>query len=357
MAEPGTLADRAVGQNLSGRSEASPARRIRPIWIASYPRSGNTFLRILLQNFFQLPTYSAYHVEGQGFEDPSATPLEQAPLLPRNWRELLSDAPDAPATLIKTHDRPAGDAPAIYVARDGRAAIDSYFHYHRKFAFEKPSLTEVIAGACQFGRWGEHYLAWHPATRPRTLLLRYEALVNRPQEVVSQLANFLNQKPAAGRVPTFEELKAKSPAFFRRGPNEDFLSQWSPAQMNLFNDLHGAVMEQLGYTLVRPGDGQANEAGELARRAAYWHDQYLEKLQSLGHTAATCEQLYKEKERLENELQRVSAVLGPLLESVWIKIGFGLGLIPRASKARRRLKRSRLQAKMSPAPAPGGRPN
>ena len=125
--------------------------------------------------------------------------------------------------------------------------------------------------------------------------------------------------------------------------------------MNLFNELHGAVMEQLGYSLARPAESKENVAGELARSAAHWHDQYLEKLQSLGRSAATCEQLYKEKERLENELKRVSAVLRPLLDSVWIKIGLALGLLRRANKAKRRLDRSSAQAKMSATPE--ARPN
>src|SRR5262245_13376750 len=182
---------------------------IRPVWIASYPRSGNTFLRIILQNVFRLPTYSAYNIEGQNFPDPSAEALEEAPVLPRNWRSLLSGQPEAKMTLIKTHDLPPDSAPGIYLIRDGRATIHSYFYYHKKFAFEKPSLTEVIAGACQFGPWSDHYVAWQPRTRPNTLFLRYEDLVARPAEIIPQIARFLATQPTEGRVPTFEELKSR----------------------------------------------------------------------------------------------------------------------------------------------------
>src|SRR5262249_53341379 len=122
---------------------------IRPVWIASYPRSGNTFLRIVLQNIFQLPSYSVYNVEGQNYKDPSAEALEKAPFLPCNWRKLISNNAHSKTIPIKTHDPPNDDAPAIFIIRDGRAAIHSYYEYQKNYAYEQPSLTETIAGACQ----------------------------------------------------------------------------------------------------------------------------------------------------------------------------------------------------------------
>src|SRR5262249_19570975 len=157
----------------------------------------------------------------------------------------------AKTLLIKTHGPNEPKGRAIYVVRDGRASIDSYYHYHKKYAFEQPSLTEVIAGACQFGSWSEHYLAWRPNKRPNTLFLRYEDLIKKPEEIVGQLAQFLERDAGNGHLPSFEELKARAPTFFRRGDNQDFLSQWTPQQMALFNRLHGAVMEELGYTLAQ----------------------------------------------------------------------------------------------------------
>lgn len=336
MTESGFSVGGTVGENLSEARGTLFPRRIRPVWLASYPRSGNTFLRIVLQNFFRLPTYSIYNIEGQGFADPSAAALEEAPVLPRNWRAALSDEVGAKTILIKTHDRPEGEGPAIYLVRDGRAAIDSYYYYHQKFAFEKPSRTEVIAGACQFGRWSDHYRAWRPQSRANTLFLRYEDLVSQPEKWIPLLAEFLNQEPTNARVPTFEELQRQFPVFFRRGRNEDFLSEWSPAQMLLFNELHGDVMKELGYLLTQPGDVNANTAAELAHSAAHWHDLYLEKLASLGQTAATCQQLNKENERLATELRQLSEEVEPLRKSLWVKLGLALGLLWRANKAKRR---------------------
>src|SRR5262252_5675644 len=100
MAETGFSAGGTVEKNLSETAGRAFPGGIRPIWLASYPRSGNTFLRILLQNLFRLPTYSIYNIEGQGFADPSAAALDAAPMLPRNWRAFLSKEDGAKKVLI-----------------------------------------------------------------------------------------------------------------------------------------------------------------------------------------------------------------------------------------------------------------
>jgi len=301
--------------------------RLRPVWLASYPRSGNTFLRIILQNMFRLPTYSLYRVEGTEAYDPSADALDEAPYLPRNWRELISESPDAKLTLIKTHDAPEGQAPAIYVVRDGRGTVDSYFHYHKKFAFEQPSLTEIIAGACQFGSWSEHYLAWRPQTRPNTLLLRYEDLVAQPAEAISRIAAFLKVEPSEGRLPTFDELKTRLPAFFRRGQNEDYLTQWTPGQIAFFNHLHSQVMAELGYPITPSAESGESVLAELAKSAARLHKLYLEQLKLQGSAVAA----HKQVTHLSEQLAARTLERQELLCHRWTRLGIALRLMPKAT--------------------------
>ena len=305
-----------------------PTKGARPVWIASYPRSGNTFLRIILETVFQLPSYSLYYVEGQSHRDPSAEALQQAPRLPRNWRDAMVQDPQAPPVLIKTHGPPDDDGPAIFIVRDGHAAIHSYYHYHRKFAFEQPSLTEVIAGACQFGSWSDHYRAWRPKTRPGTLLLRYDELVGRVEQTISRLAEFLNLTPAGGRLPAFEELQRKLPGFFRRGPNTDYLQEWSSAQLALFNELHGGAMEDLGIPVVVPEASGANTAPELAHSAARLHRLYLEQLTAVGRSAAAHrEEVQRLSQQVEALSQQVQQTLEPLFRNRWMRLGVALGAV------------------------------
>lgn len=318
----------------------SPAlKSIRPVWLASYPRSGNTFLRILLQKAFRLPTYSIYHLEGQEYRDPSAEAIEEAVALPRNWEQLLSTDSNAQLTVIKTHGPPRDEFPAIYVVRDGRAAIDSYFHYNQRFAFDKPSLTEIIAGACQFGKWSGHYSTWSPRTRPKTLFLRYEDLVAKPTEIIPQLASFLAIEPAGGKLPTFEQLKQRSPAFFRRGQNEDYLTQWSAGQMALFNWVHGAVMQEIGYPLQPAPQIERDTVLDLAGSAARLHALYLENLGKLGTNWAQFQQLSEEARKLREAAPRLAEIereLDLLWGRSWVRLGTILGVMPKRAESEKR---------------------
>jgi hypothetical protein len=305
-----------------------PTRGARPVWLASYPRSGNTFLRILLERVFGMPSYSAYYVEGTEHRDPSAEALQDAPRLPWNWKERLTDSTSAPQIVIKTHDLPSDNAPAIYIARDGRAAIDSYFHYHQKFAFEQPSLTEVIAGACQFGSWSDHYLAWRPKVRPNTLLVVYDELVGAPETVIDKLATFLDRTPKPANLPEFEQLQKKLPAFFRRGQNTDYLKAWAPEQILLFNELHAKAMEDLGLS-VNPQTGSANSLlPELAQTASRLHRLYLQQLSNVAQMEANQRQ---QQQAFDQRLQELTSSLAHnikgLLQKPWVKLGLALGAV------------------------------
>ena len=302
--------------------------KARPVWIASYPRSGNTFLRILLEKAFNLPTYSIYYVEGDTHRDPSAEALEHAPMLPRDWRQRLTDKENAPPVAIKTHDLPADTAPAVFVARDGRAAIDSYYHYHQKFAFEQPSLTEIIAGACQFGSWSDHYWAWRPKARPNTLLFLYDELVSSPQDAINKLAKFLRLRPSSINIPAFEELQNKQPAFFRRGKNTDFLKEWKPEHLALFNELHASAMADLGFPVTPANAPLASMAKDLAQSAARLHRLYLEQLTNFGRSEANHR---AQLEQLEGQLRKycgeMDQILTPLLRNRWVRLGLALGAV------------------------------
>jgi hypothetical protein len=305
-----------------------PTHGARPVWIASYPRSGNTFLRIILESVFNLASYSLYYVEGETHRDPSAEALQDAPRLPRNWREFIDKSASAPPVLIKTHDAPMDGSPAIFIARDGRAAINSYFHYHQKFAFEQPSLTEVIAGACQFGSWGDHYQSWKPKTRPNTLLLQYDALVGEPEKVIGVLAKFLGVQPVRAALPPFEELQKRLPSFFRRGQNSDYLREWSQAQLALFNELHGVAMQELGFAIL-PSDAPVGEtAEELARSASRLHQLYLEQLinqaRALQHHKTEIQNL---SQQMAEEARKVQNQVDQFLKTRWFRLGLTLGLV------------------------------
>ena len=92
------------------------------VWLASYPRSGNTFLRIVLHRLYGVPTYSVY-------DDDDPVAQRVGPDLV-GWRPKPGDRTEmiaAPGVhFVKTHKRRKGDgSPAVYLVRDGRDALVS----------------------------------------------------------------------------------------------------------------------------------------------------------------------------------------------------------------------------------------
>jgi hypothetical protein len=87
------------------------------LWIASYPRSGNTLVRLILNQAFGVKSTSIY-------------PDETDAMRSRPWLmdRLGFSEEEMPGEwlAVKTHNPPIDDMPAIYVVRDGRAAIVSF---------------------------------------------------------------------------------------------------------------------------------------------------------------------------------------------------------------------------------------
>lgn len=100
-------------------------------WLASYPRSGNTLLRVILKHCFGLWSQSLY--QDQDFADSDIREMVGHEDVGKNPRRFVHIARRAGRSLyVKTHEAPPADQhPAIYVLRDGRSAVVSHFHYLR----------------------------------------------------------------------------------------------------------------------------------------------------------------------------------------------------------------------------------
>lgn len=222
-------------------------------WLASYPRSGNTLLRTVL---YQCLGYGSFNDE----IDPRVR--EQVALsdsvertfghmeLPGPWEAFYPDATAAPvARFVKTHLGPRDSQRAIYVVRDGRSALASYAKFHQRFHAERAkSLIDLVLGDDYYGGWSEHYRAW---TRRggETLVVKYEELAQASPQLVERLAKFVGH---AGEVREwhnpFDRQHEDNPAFFRAGKRAwDGDPAWTPWIDGVFFELHGELMEELGY--------------------------------------------------------------------------------------------------------------
>jgi hypothetical protein len=218
------------------------------IWIASYPRSGNTLLRILLNLAFGIKTFSLY--------DDSLDIGAQSELARtvghrthgKDREAFVTYASDSSEIFyVKTHELPQDDAKALYVVRDGRASIVSNYHYRRDVLNEDISLAQVITSKVWGRVWSNHVGAWALSNRPNTLLLRFEELIKETTSPLQQISEFLNLSPSPDVSVDFSSLHNAFPKFFRRGSNSVNIAELNGNDLRLFWRLHGKAMFQLGY--------------------------------------------------------------------------------------------------------------
>lgn len=224
------------------------------LWLASYPRSGNTLLRQILWQCFGVRSGSVYPNDLGGNEA-----MEQATghvEHPRHGGAVHCSGP------TKTHEHPPdGEQPTIYVIRDGREACVSFWRYCQTHGNPGCTLRDAIRGTAwcgagaRFGSWGDHVRAWSPKTRSDTLLLRYEQI--KPDDdggimltTISAIGDFLGIDHKADEIIPFSELQSADPTMLRSATNETWRDLMSAGDLQLFNQLHSDFMAEYGYGRV-----------------------------------------------------------------------------------------------------------
>jgi hypothetical protein len=193
------------------------------VWLASYPRSGNTFLRIVLHRMYGVRTGVIYDLDGVAERlGPELVGLQA------RTESLDAMRVATRLYLVKTHrqrDESVEDNDAaICLVRDGRDAVVSWARQvseqpQRDFRNE---VHEAISRDTPrgTGSWGRNVLSWLLPHAPHRVPVRYEDLVADPsttiRQVVMELALPVQPLPGA-TVPSFETLHAIDPRFFRRG--------------------------------------------------------------------------------------------------------------------------------------------
>lgn len=224
------------------------------LWLASFPRSGNTFFRNIL--------YYCYGIESSTYHNEKHYPLDP------DYEKFA---------IVKTHllpaELPAGKFPVVYLIRDGRDSLVSMAH-QKKDLLDKGegnfynNLREAIIAAdgSYFGGWSENVKQWMDKA---DIVIRYEDLVADPFGCVERLRAYIDlPQPDKSKLPTFEKLKSgeayfgkgeltglklEDPqqikrAFFRKGKQGAWLEEMPEDLHDLFWNYHGETMERLGYT-------------------------------------------------------------------------------------------------------------
>lgn len=242
--------------------------------LASYPRSGSTWLRFLLVEA----------LTGQDAE----------------WESLNRSIPDAGAhrraprmlggkgRLVKTHDRAVGPCRrAIYLARDGRDVALSEYRWWVRGGLKQDFdafLAEWLRGSNSlFGFWGDHVAYWLDsalASRAALLVVRFEDLRTDTQASLRRIVRFLGaevsdetiaaaiehnsvgrSREKEERAPASEVRKhASTERFVGTGEVTRWRSNLSREQIEAIERRAGAALTRLGY----PSAGTTYGAAGLA---------------------------------------------------------------------------------------------
>lgn len=205
------------------------------VFIASYPRSGNTLTRTILWHCFGLRSASIYPNDlgnNKALED-KVGHIEHV-----NGQMVFPAGVSHRPIKTHEHDRYVG-FPAIYIVWDGRAACSSLF----KFSNGSMPMDVIIRGEHMFGSWARHLVSWQPETRQGTLFLRFESIIEDISRTVEELSDFLKLPDRHTSIPGRSNLsdgKWINPAHTpRAGFNED--------QVRLFEKVNGPAMIRYGY--------------------------------------------------------------------------------------------------------------
>ncbi|MBS3955227.1 MAG: sulfotransferase domain-containing protein [Methylomicrobium sp.] len=218
---------------------------INRIWLASYPRSGNTFLRTILWQCFGLRSASIYpnDLGGNSRLEAYVGHFEYEP-------DKHACYPESGPLLVKTHEYPQDDHPAIYVIRDGRAACVSL----RNFYKNSLSLEAVVEGQHQFGIWSNHVKSWNPWARPNTLLLEYENMINDLPATLNSISTFLAREIINEHLPERNTIAGVDDRKAISGVDGQWVTSqkcWRPELsgelLNRFNALNHDLLKKAGY--------------------------------------------------------------------------------------------------------------
>ena len=189
------------------------------IWLASYPKSGNTWIRLFLKSYFN--SISKTFID-KGF--PLENDYEKLNINYTNFNEIVKNWEimqnyinlKYQKVFLKTHnalctinnhkftnkDNTLG---AIYLVRDPRDIVVSYAHHlgqtHDQVLNGMLDSHNSELGIMKnkeykrslIGRWSDNYNSWKSFKDREVLIVRYEDLINNKENEFLRILKYLNK--------------------------------------------------------------------------------------------------------------------------------------------------------------------
>lgn len=270
------------------------------IWLASYPKSGNTWLRAYLaallnpkrEESFDLGALKGFNIQASHYEcyrpftdkGPRDLSLDDLAALRPRVHAYMTKAREG-SVFVKTHaylgesngtplitmDCTAG---AIYVVRNPLDVVVSNLSYFNldvdasiRAIGNRGRATEATDGLViePISSWSVNVDSWTKVPHPALHIVRYEDMLDTPLETFGGIARFLGLDPpqqalqAAIDATSFDRLqkletekgfREKSEfqqRFFRSGKRDQWKQELSSEQVRQVIEDHGETMARFGY--------------------------------------------------------------------------------------------------------------
>ena len=193
------------------------------IWLASYPKSGNTYLRSFLcgyyfskngkfefnqlKNIDQYPDKKFFDTEIKSAEDASKNWIKSQNKINLSKKNFIFKTHSALVTLNNNpFTSPNNTLGVIYIVRDPRNVITSIKNHYtmnydealnmmfnkNEYLYDK-SKGNDLSRYTFLGSWSDHYKSWISAKNYNRIVIRYEDLENNKLETLKNLIIFVNK--------------------------------------------------------------------------------------------------------------------------------------------------------------------
>jgi hypothetical protein len=271
-------------------------------WLASYPKSGNTWFRAFLQNLRNdshtpvdinelstglIASARVWLDEVLGFDTAELSADEIELLRPYVYQWSLEDDQ---VGYHKIHDAytltsecqpivsKTGTLGALYIIRNPLDIVSSLANHNsvsidqaiEQMASQNYALSNSKKGIGSQVKqniysWSEHVLSWVEEPSLSCLTIRYEDMSSSPIESFTKAAQFLGLPNDPGRIAKavefssfkelaeqekkggFKETPIKTTRFFREGKSGGWRSELTGAQIDKVVASHNLVMRRYGY--------------------------------------------------------------------------------------------------------------
>lgn len=249
-----TILKKIKGKKTSGNK--LPALSNKDVFLVSYPRSGNTWVRFLIANL----------LKPGGVEIDFHNVQEYVPEINRN-NDIIEALPSP--RVIKSHALYKSAFPkVIYLVRDGRDVYVSYYYYRLKQLEEGITFSEYLRRKDHFpSLWKEHVESWliWDQPQPNLLLVRYEDLLSKPETELRKMVEFIGVERTddvishAVEVSRFDKMReidqnkgrkynlTGTKDFVRKGKAGTWQDEFSQEDRAYFKENAGSLLIQLGY--------------------------------------------------------------------------------------------------------------